>query len=84
MDGLDAKHRRRYRGYGDSGRAEVHAINGLSAQAEQAGLQRWHAGAGGEERTMLIDGESAAVNTCAAWLARAPGAMPAPGERAAS
>jgi metallo-beta-lactamase family protein len=62
-------------------RAQVHTINGFSAHADQAELLRWHARAGGAERTILIHGESGAMNTFATLLPGAPVSMPAPGER---
>ena len=62
-------------------RAQVHTINGFSAHADQAELLRWHARVGGAERTILIHGESGAMNAFAALLAEVPVSMPAPGER---
>ena len=61
--------------------AQVHTINGFSAHADQAELLRWHARVGGTERTILIHGESGAMNAFAALLSGVPVAMPAPGER---
>jgi metallo-beta-lactamase family protein len=62
-------------------RAQVHTINGFSAHADQAELLRWHARVGGAERTILIHGESGAMNAFAALLPGAAVSMPAPGER---
>ena len=62
-------------------RAQVHTINGFSAHADQAELLRWHAKVGGAERTILIHGESNAMNAFAALLPGAAVSMPAPGER---
>jgi metallo-beta-lactamase family protein len=61
--------------------AQVHTINGFSAHADQAELLRWHARVGGAERTILIHGESGAMNAFAALLTGVPVSMPAPGER---
>lgn len=61
--------------------AQVHTINGFSAHADQAELLRWHARVGGAERTILIHGESGAMNRFAALLPGVPVSMPAPGER---
>jgi metallo-beta-lactamase family protein len=60
-------------------RAEVHTINGFSAHADQAELLRWHTRVGGAERTILVHGESGAMNAFAALLSGVPVSMPAPG-----
>ena len=62
-------------------RAQVHTINGFSAHADQAELLRWHARAGGAERTLLVHGEQGSMNALAALLPRVPITMPGPGER---
>ncbi len=62
-------------------RAQVHTINGFSAHADQGELLRWHARAGGAERTVLVHGEQGAMNTFAALLPGVPVSMPGPGER---
>lgn len=62
-------------------RAQVHTINGFSAHADQAELLRWHARAGGAERTVLVHGEPGAMNAFAALLPGVPVAMPGPGDR---
>jgi metallo-beta-lactamase family protein len=64
-------------------RAEVHTINGFSAHADQAELLRWHTRVGGAERTILVHGESGAMNAFAALLPGVPVSMPAPGEQLA-
>lgn len=62
-------------------RAQVHTINGFSAHADQAELLRWHARAGGAERTLLVHGEQRSMNALAALLPKVPITMPGPGER---
>ena len=62
-------------------RAQVHTINGFSAHADQAELLRWHARVGGAERTILVHGESGAMNAFAALLPGVPVLMPAPNDR---
>ncbi len=61
-------------------RAQIHTINGFSAHADQAELLRWHKRVGGAERTILVHGESGAMNIFAALLPGVPVTMPAPGE----
>jgi metallo-beta-lactamase family protein len=61
-------------------RAAVHTINGFSAHADQAELLAWHARAGGAERTVLVHGESQAMNAFAALLPGVPVSMPGPAE----
>ncbi len=61
-------------------RAQVHTINGFSAHADQGELLRWHARAGGAERTLLVHGEQGAMSAFAALLPGVPVTMPAPGE----
>jgi len=60
-------------------RARVHTINGFSAHADQAELLAWHARAGGRERTILVHGESGAMEALAGRLTAVPVAMPAMG-----
>jgi metallo-beta-lactamase family protein len=62
-------------------RAQVHTINGFSAHADQGELLRWHARAGGAERTVLVHGEQGAMAAFAALLPGVPVTMPGPGER---
>jgi metallo-beta-lactamase family protein len=62
-------------------RAQIHTINGFSAHADQAELLRWHARAGGGERTILIHGENGAMTAFAALLPGVPVSMPAAGEQ---
>ena len=62
-------------------RAQVHTINGFSAHADQAELLRWHARAGGAERTLLVHGEQGSMKALAALLPKVPITMPGPGER---
>jgi metallo-beta-lactamase family protein len=61
-------------------RAHIHTINGFSAHADQAELLHWHALAGGKERTILVHGEVAAMETFATKLGDIPVSMPGPGE----
>jgi len=58
-------------------RATIHTINGFSAHADQAELLRWHAQAGGRERTILVHGEETAMQSFARLL-KVPVSMPAP------
>jgi len=60
-------------------RAQIHTINGLSAHADQAELLRWHAAAGGRERTILVHGEESAMEAFARLLPDVPVSMPEPG-----
>jgi metallo-beta-lactamase family protein len=60
-------------------RAHIHTINGFSAHADQAELLRWHAAAGGRERTILVHGEEGAMEAFAKLLPGVPVSMPEPG-----
>lgn len=60
-------------------RARIHTINGFSAHADQAELLRWHAAAGGRERTILVHGEETAMGEFARLLDGVPVSMPALG-----
>ncbi|MGH8253787.1 MAG: MBL fold metallo-hydrolase RNA specificity domain-containing protein [Steroidobacteraceae bacterium] len=62
-------------------RAQVHTINGFSAHADQSELLRWHARAGGVERTLLVHGEQGSMSALAALMPGVPITMPGPGER---
>jgi metallo-beta-lactamase family protein len=57
-------------------RARVHTINGFSAHADQAELLAWHARVGGRERTILVHGESTAMDKLAGLLAPLPVSTP--------
>ncbi|MCQ8896158.1 MBL fold metallo-hydrolase [Limnobacter humi] len=48
--------------------AQVHTINGFSAHADQADLLTWHAATGKPMDTVLVHGESAAMNALAERL----------------
>jgi metallo-beta-lactamase family protein len=60
-------------------RAHIYTINGFSAHADQAELLRWHAAAGGRERTILVHGEEGAMAAFAKLLPDIPVSMPGPG-----
>jgi metallo-beta-lactamase family protein len=62
-------------------RAGVHTIGGFSAHADQTELLRWHAAAGGAERTILVHGEAKAMAAFAALLPGVPVLMPTAGSQ---